>query len=609
MLGYVVGLSRKTQIKNPKRIIEILDTAAVLDKNMLSLTKALSQYYCCSWGEAIETALPQSIREGSKIQGGSLDNAKTKIRPSDTRELILIHDSGDDGKWDIYLEKIKQAQAIHESVIVLFPDLNALLKARERIAGTLGVEPVLLYRKQTGRAREWQKIKEGKTQVVLATRSGIFAPSSDVGLVIIDSEHDQAYKQDQVPHYHAREMAFMRSRLGKASLILESATPSLESMYLAKKHKMSYMFLPRKTTFPEIKIVDMRYASYSERKKNLFFSRYLEDALGSVLNAKGKILLFLNRKGFSTFAYCHSCAVIQKCPRCNVNLVYHFSLNLLACRRCNFKIEPPKICPHCNSGYIKYSGAGTEKIESELSRMFPAAVIKRLDEPKDFNPSQKSPEAYSPRDECPIAFSAQEEASGFSPRSFTPEGIDIFVSTSAILKQAGSHFDLIAVLAIDDSLNRVDFRAAEKAFALLVGLLRLTDKKMIIQTGFPGHSCFQALLNKDVQLFYKEELRQRKQLNYPPYKHMVLVKLRGKKEERVKVAAEALFKRLRDCNQHKDIRILSVNPGQPSKLRGNFYWQLLIIAKEAEKASRFLKITLKDFLHSGIIVTVDVDPL
>lgn len=579
MLGFVVGLSHQTRIKDPKRILEILDKGCALDKNMLSLTKELAQRYCCSWGEAIETALPPGLRKGHpcvSILNDSLP-VRSKLGPSghSFEEWMVLHDLDEAVKWDLYLSKTKDTLGAGRSVLVLFPDHSAVLKARERFREALGIAPILLYRKQAGETNEWLKIKEGRSQVVLALRSGVFAPLSDLGLVIIDTEHDQAYKQDQVPHYHARDVALMRAKREKASLLLASASPTLESIYLTKKNKMKYVFIPRKAPFPEIKIFDLRRLSYKERKKDFFLSRYLEEAINAALSEKGKVLLFLNRKGFATLAYCHTCGFIQKCPRCDVHLVYYFNEKLLRCHRCSFKTPPPEICPRCRAGYIKYSGGGTQKLESELSRVFPQANIQRIE---DFD-------------------------------HLDLKETDIAVATSAIIKHTGCPFDLVAVLGIDDSLNRMDWRASEKTFALLIGLLGLTGKKMIIQTSSPEHICFQALLKKDISLFYDEELRQRRQLNFPPYQHMIFVKFRGKIEEKVKETSHAFFKRLQDANTRKDIRVVSVNTAQPTQLRGNYYWQVLLIANNPKKTCEFLKINLKNFPHSGIIVTVDVDPV
>ena len=571
-IGYVVKLSHQSRIKNLKEILELIDESPILDKEMLALTKDLSEYYCCSWGEAIETALPQDLRKGKKVF--SLEPPGDSLSKGG-REVLLMHDLEGNFRWDIYLEQIKETINSGKSAIILLPNIPAVLNAKKIIESGLRSSLGILYRNEPKELEEWVRIRQEQVKVIVGTRSSIFAPVSDLGLVIIDEEEDSVYKQDQVPHYHAREVGFMRADIEKAKLILGSNSPSLESFYLAKTNKIKYSLLPRKRSFPEIKVIDMKLQRHIAKTRGVILSKYLVDAINLALNSGGKILLFLNRKGFATSAYCHNCGLSLRCPRCNINLVYHFSGNLLSCHYCNFKMEPPKICPQCNSGYIKYSGTGTEKVESELSRIFPTAKIKRIDTPEHLD---------------------IQEA-------------DIFVATSAVIKHHGYNFDLIGTLGIDNSLNRVDFRSSEKAFNLLSGLLGLTDKKFIIQTSVPGHYCFQALVKNDINLFYEEELKHRKHLKFPPYKHMALVKLRGKIEERVKKAALVLFEKLSSCNKDRDIRIISPNPGHHAKLRGNFYWQVLISSNSTKKVSKFLKLNLKDFRHSGIIVTVDIDPL
>jgi primosomal protein N' (replication factor Y) len=238
-------------------------------------------------------------------------------------------------------------------------------------------------------------------------------------------------------------------------------------------------------------------------------------------------------------------------------------------------MQPPTICPHCNSAYIRYSGSGTEKIESELSREFPQAAIKMVD-----NLSQLDMSAA-----------------------------DIFIATEGIFSQSECMFDLSAALAIDNSLNRPDLRAAEKTLALLLKLLEITKTKMFLQTGLAHHHCFRALAENKISTFYEEELKGRRQLDFPPYQHLALVKIRGLKESRVRETAGAIFEKLKEANKTSLIKIMSVNPAHPSKLRGNFYWQILLRSDNAQRITRFLKMHLKHLPHSGIIVTVDVDPL
>ena len=556
-VAYIVGLSNKTTIKKLKEISILIDAEPILGERMLSLTRQIADYYCCSWGEAIEAALPDELRKGKPIKGDS--SFITSCAPSRKKETVLVQGVN---RTDVYLKEIKSAVLNRESVIVLFTDINAALKMKEIIRQNLKIVPQVLYRKQPKELQAWASVKQSDFSIVLGTRSSIFAPVNNLGLIIVDQEEDQVYKQEQVPHYHVREAALMRAEIESAKVIFGSHSPSLESFYLVQNGQFEYQRIPPSSAYPQVKVIDLRRLPYSERKSKTLFSKFLVDAIALVLAQKGKVLLVINRKGFATCAFCHNCGVALKCPRCNINLVFHFDDEKLKCHHCNFKMDVPKICPSCNTGYIKYSGAGTEKVESELARIFPQAQMDK----------------------------------------------DIFVATSSVIKHQEIKFDLIGVLVIDNSLNRVDFRAAEKTFNLLMGLVSLTSKTMIIQSANANHHCFQALIKNDPQLFYREELRQRKQLNFAPFKHMILVRLRGENLEKVKQSACDLFEKLNKIKTNS-LKMLSLNPGQPAQLRGNFYYQILMRASSVQKAGHFLKLHLKENHFSGIIVTVDVDPI
>ena len=479
-------------------------------------------------------------------------------------------------RMPFYLKEIKAAQTAKQSVIFLLSDIVEVEKAKIEISKNLNIAAVVCFRNQPQELEIWEKIRRTSHCVVVGTRSSIFAPVNNLGLIIVDQEDDQVYKQEQTPHYHAREVALMRAEISGAKVILGNHSLSLESFYLAKEANLNFEIIPSKLAYPQIKIIDVRRLAYAERKSKSLFSKFLADAIYNELGEKGKVLLVINRIGFATAAACHNCGVALKCPRCNINLVFHFQEDKLKCHHCNFKMEVPKICPSCNTGYIKYSGIGTEKVESEIARIFPQARIKIIDDDKQ-------------------------------PTNLADA--DIFVGTSSVVKQQGIlNFDLVGVLAIDNSLNRVDFRAAEKTFSLLMGLVSLTGKKMIIQSAYANHYCFQALVQNDPQLFYKEELKQRKQLNLAPFKHVILLRVRGIDFDKAKKASLDLFQKLNNTKS-ASIKILSLNPGQPPKLRGYFYFQILMRAATPQKASQFLKLHLKDWHYSGIIVTVDVDPI
>ncbi|MCX5707602.1 MAG: primosomal protein N' [Candidatus Omnitrophica bacterium] len=571
-IGYIVETTSHSDIPRIKPIIKLVDSIPVLDEQMLLLTSMVSNYYCCSWGEAIAASLPEPIRKGKPLEG--LPEIKA-VREKNQPQGLLLADLDGKERWDIYCREIQKTLAGGKSAIVLVSDKNLVLKAKELISKKTGLILETSFRQQPNEIEEWIKIKNNSVKVVVGTRSSIFAPMSDLGLIIVDEEMDSAYKQDQSPHYHSRRVALMRAELEKARIILGGIAVSLESIYLAHKENIEFKMLERREVYPEIKIVDMKSLPFLDKKKNIILSRLLQDTMAAVLTDGGKILLFLNRKGFATAAVCSTCAKSLRCPRCSTNLVYFFEENLLRCHYCNYKLVPPKICPQCNSGYLKFAGAGTEKVESELSRIFPQARIKRID-------------------------------SGEIPDKINA---DIFISTQGIIRQAPFAFELTAVLGIDNSLNHVDFRATEKTFAILQGLLTITKEKLFIQTSLPNHFCFQAIAKKDINIFYNEELKSRRQVKFPPYRNFCQVRLRGRIESRVREAGEKLFKKLSAGLVPKGVEIVSLNPGQPPKLRGNYYWVILLAASNVLALSKFLKNSLKDFRQSGIIITIDVDPI
>ncbi|MCM8797192.1 MAG: primosomal protein N', partial [Candidatus Omnitrophica bacterium] len=571
-LGYVVGLSHETKITRTKEISFLVDREPILDKNMLLLTKKIADYYCCSWGEAIETALPQPLRKGRRIAHISLPVAKRKT--ADRHSAMLIYDPGGKKRWDIYLEEIKTALANDKSVIVIFPAFSSALTAKEVIAAKIDIPVSLIFRREKKQLQEWINIRSEGPRVIIGTRSCVFAPVRNLGLIIIDEEHDSVYKQEQVPHYHAVNAAFIRIKNENATLILSSASPSVETFALVKKNKIEYKFIGLGQDYPQIDIVGLN----QQYRRGLFhkgalLAKITLDGVFATLNAQGKVLILLNRKGFATVAYCHSCAKTIKCPRCSVNLAYHFQEDKLICHYCAYNMDLPKICPECNSGYIKFSGVGIEKVENEICRIFPQAKVARIESRKEIS--------------C--------------------DNADIFVATSRIIKQSPCVFELVVVLGIDNALNRVDFRSGEYAFSLLSGLLRFTRKRIIIQTNLGKHHIFSALVSKDLERFYREELRQRRELGFPPWRHLISIKVRGINEERVKKIAVAASEKLKGFAGY--IKTVSLVTPQPARLRGSYYRHILISTTNVLKANTAIKKVLKGVSRSGIIITVDVDPI
>ncbi len=573
LVGYIVATSPETDIKKVRPIYSIIDDVPVLDNEMLKLTKELCIYYFCCWGEAIETVLPGGLREGKKI---SINSQRTpSINAGSKKTTVLLQDLTGKRRWEIYWQLIKETLKAGKGIIFLSPEIELAKQAGNIIQDKLKQEVALLHSKQTRRENlsQWLKIKNNKVKIVAGTRLAVFAPLSNLGLIIVDSENDSSFKQDQSPHYHAREVAFMRSRINRCTLLLASISPSLETLYLARKNKIKYRLIKKKD-FPELRIIDMRKETYSKIEKTLISFPLLE-MISKALNQKKKALIFYNRKGFATFASCRNCRAVLRCPHCNVNLIYHFKEDKLICHYCNYKMQPPNICPECNASYIRYSGIGTEKLESELTRVYPAARILRFDRYQNLN----------------------------------LQDADIIISTKSNLKQSLKNLEFTGVVSLDNSLNRIDFRATEKTFCMLLNFIGLDIKRLVIQTHLSHHYCLQSLLNKNINLFYEEELKFRRQLQFPPFSHIVLIKLRGENQQKVEDRSQALFSSLRKANKDKAIKIISCFIPQPAKLRGKYYWQILIKSKSVKKVTHFLKKGLRDFRPSGIIVTVDVDPV
>jgi len=574
-VGYLIQITSRSHIPSQrlKPLLGVIDKKPILGQTMLALSKTIADYYCCSRGQVIASMLPAPLRKGKNIVDTDLTvpvNSHRVCAP----QMHLIHETKGNARWDRYLPYITETLTRKESVIILLADLYSAHSMMEFLK-TKGI-PVLslTYRKQAQEVEEWLRVRRGEITVVVGTRSAVFAPVWELGLLIVDQEQDEVYKQEQVPHYHAREVALLRAQSEKAILVFGSSSPSLESVFLSKEKKWDYHYNQANPQMPRVRVIDSSRTPFGKKKKEVFFTKFLEDAMARVLSSGGKILLFYNRKGFSTIAYCQSCAHVFKCARCAVNLVYHSRQKRLSCHYCNFSLEAPQICPHCNSGYVKFSGAGTERIENEIARIFPQAQI----------------QAFSAFDTLPVA-------------------ADICVATSSIIKYQDIGFDLVGVVDIDSGLNRIDFRAAEKSFTILQGLIGLTDKEMIIQTTHPAHHIFEALKRNDPSYFYENELQQRKQLAFPPFVHMASIQLRGTHEEKVKRSASALWEQLQKSEKESLYELLVVAPAQPAKKRGNFYWRILLRTRRVVAFSRFLKLQLHKLAHSGIIVTVDIDPV
>lgn len=619
LIGYIVGLSDKSDIKEVKPLLEIIDKEPMLSEEMLKLTKWVSDYYLCSWGEAIESTIPGVLRKGktsvkpkkplkeeefaptsdlhpTSEQKAALKLIKQSLTDSE-HKTFLLHGITASGKTEVYLQAINHVLDQNKSSIILVPEISLTPQTVERFKSRFGKKVAIMHSRLVGsmRFREWQRIKTGEASVVVGVRSAIFSPVKNLGLVIIDEEHETSYKQDDTPRYHAREVAIKRAEIDNAVVVLGSATPSLESFYNSKDGRFKLISLTKRIEekdLPQVKIVDMK-REFITKRRQIIFSRLLKDTMEKVLNKKEQAILFLNRRGFSTSVICRKCGLVVKCKKCDSIMVYHFLEKKLICHYCNWKTETPDICPKCNSSYIRFLGLGTEKVESELHRYFPTRKMERMD-----------------TDSTRKRGSHDRILKGFSKHS-----TDILVGTQMIAK--GLDFPmvtLVGVVSADTSLNLPDFRASERTFNLLTQVAgragRGREKGLVIvQTYAPKHYAISTASKHDYDSFYKIEISYRKELELPPFTHIIKLTLRSKNNQ---IAEETSTKlaRLLKKKLKKSVKIIGPAPALLSKLRGQYRWNILIKVKDPEKINTSLRKSLESFKKPwGVFITRDVDPM
>ncbi|MFA5339176.1 MAG: primosomal protein N' [Candidatus Omnitrophota bacterium] len=629
IVGYVTDFVDKPRFEGIKEILSVIDEEGpVISAELLALTKWIAGYYHSSWGEAIEAALPGTLKKG-KIKTkprhplveeeyeptgnfkptDEQDAALRSIRESISKgknNVYLLHGITGSGKTEVYMQSIESALKLGRSAIVLVPEISLTPQAAERFKSRFGSIVAVLHSRLLGSERflEWKKLKEGTAKIAVGARSAIFAPVKNLGLIVIDEEHETSYKQDDAPRYNARDVAIERARSAGAAVILGSATPSLESFQKAASGEYKLLKITErieKRALPKVDIIDMRQELIDSREPKIF-SRALEHAISQVLSRHGQVMLFMNRRGFSTFINCKKCGYVVTCKYCNVSMTYHFDTKKLNCHYCNYQVGPPEKCPKCKGGDIRYFGIGTQKIESEAARLFPAARIARMD-----------------TDATVKRGSHRQILSEFKKHK-----IDILVGTQMIAK--GHDFPrvtLVGVVSADTALNLPDFRAGERTFNLLTQVAGRAGRgsepgRVIVQTFSPNHYAIEKSIEHDYVGFFNEEIKFRKELNYPPFTHIVEIKLRGRKEERVIKAAQDLGAVL---NLFIAGEVLSEAKGKPvemvgpapefiSKIKGQFRWNLLLKGQDPAVICGFIDKALDNLKgKSGLIITVDVDPM
>lgn len=536
-------------------------------------------------------------------QSSVLTTLTTALTQGDVNTPFLLHGVTGSGKTEIYLQLVAHALSLKQSALILVPEISLTPQIVQRFKSRFTEHGHIIailhsHLSEGERFDEWQRIHRGDARIVIGARSAVFAPIQNLGLIIVDEEHDNSYKQESAPRYHGRNVAVLRGHLEHALVLLGSATPSLESAYNVKREKYRLLTLTKRIIdrpLPRIHIVDMG----QEKQKNHqqqnggIISDFLRAHIDSRLARNEQILLLLNRRGFSRSIQCPDCGFVLKCPHCDLALTYHRSSERVICHICGHQAVTPKACPECKSTDILFQGYGTQKVESILRALFPDARIARID----------------------ADVSQRKHAIRTILNQFKSRSLDILLGTQMIAK--GLDFPgvtLVGVLNADTGLSLPDFRAAERTFQLLTQVAGRAGRgelpgEVILQTFTPHASCIQFARHHDVLGFNTSELEMRRLFNMPPYSGIVLVTARSEHEQRAELTLQTLA-RLLESNLPPHAELSPVLPAPIAKTHGQFRFQITLKHPSTRTLSHYVSKTLAELtLPHDVTVTMDVDPI
>ena len=600
-----------SNIKNPdgyKKIVEFFKTnSGKYTKSELINEHSISQY---KLNKLIENEV-LSIEEESVFRYNdrvyNKDSAKTLtieqenivreyINSDDT--MFLLKGVTGSGKTEVYMKLVERVLLEGKSAIILVPEIALTPQMIERFKGRFGVNVALFHSKLSDGERfdEWFRVKEGKAKVIVGARSAIFLPAKNLGLIIIDEEHENTYKSEQNPKYQTKEVAEYLSELKGCKVILGSATPSIETYYRALTGEMKLLELNSRVDnkpMPPMKVIDMRNELKGGNKS--LFSRELFIAIQERLKRKEQIILFLNRRGFSTFVSCRSCGYVFKCDECDISMTYHKN-GLLICHYCGKTKREPRECPKCHSKYVKFFGAGTQRVEEEVKKYFNNVRILRMD--VDTTRDKHSYERIY--------------------NTFKNGEADILIGTQMVSKGLDfKNVTLVGILAADMSINIPDYRAAERTFQIITqvaGRAGRGDKQgeVLIQTYTPQHYSLQYAVNYDYEGFYEKEFTVRAMMKYPPFGKLLLINGTSKKEELLKNFMHKITMMIKPLVEScLDIEILGPIPCMISKVKENYRWQIVIKGEFDSYFSKNIKEILYDEnknVYNDIRISMDINP-
>jgi primosomal protein N' (replication factor Y) len=512
---------------------------------------------------------------------------------------MLLHGVTGSGKTAVYLAGMRSVLEAGRSAILLVPEIGLTPAVAADLHQIFGDEVAILHSALSDRERaeQWHRIKRREARMVVGTRSAVFAPVTDLALIIVDEEHDSSYKQEQTPRYHARDVAVMRAKMSDAVVVLGSATPSLESYFNAKKNKYALIELPDRVEqrpLPEVEIVDMRL-EFQEAGREQVISRKLAAEVGERLERREQVMVLLNRRGYSPVALCRTCGKKLECQNCAIALTHHKRDHKMVCHYCGYTAAVPKACVHCGSEYVYFLGTGSEKLEELLHSMFPQARIARLDR-----------DTVRGHEDFERTLSALNEGE-----------LDILVGTQMIAKGHDIHgVTLVGVIGADAALGLPDFRAAERTFQLLTQVAGRAGRgqspgKVVLQTYFQDHYAVQYAARHDFIGFYDKELRFRSWMHYPPYSALANVLVRSDNLDDALKWSGQLGKWF-DSTRHEGVRVLGPAAAPIMRLKRDYRYHFVLKSPSREKLNTTLRAMLACAAQQKVPrtqVIVDMDAL
>ena len=546
-------------------------------------------------------ALPQKEDfELTTEQQKSLDAITTALNDTDKFKSFLLHGVTGSGKTEVYIRAMRFALDQGRSAMMLIPEIALTPVFSRRLRAVFGYEVAILHSNLSVGERydEWRRIRRGDARIAIGTRSAVFAPLENIGLVIVDEEHDPSYRQHESPFYNARDVAVMRAHLASAVVILGSATPAMESFFNAQTGKYTYLSLRERIGgrgLAAAELIDMRLV-FKRAGRDVPLSLELLNAIRETHERQEQVIILLNRRGFSQFVLCRSCGETLKCPNCDITLTFHRGDNKMLCHYCNHREKSPKVCPHCQSEYLYFVGEGTENIADQLEKKFPEMRIARVD---------RDTMAHKGEIEDVLL-------------KFAGGGLDMLVGTQMIAK--GHDFPnvtLVGVISVDIGLGLPDLRSAERTFQLITQVAGRAGRgkkagKVMIQTYYPDHYALRFAKEQDYLGFYNEEIKFRKRLAYPPFFVLALILIKHRDHAYASKMANLLRRSLDSANRDRSARILGPAPASLSRLKNEFRMQIILKGVNRRSLREILDIGLADAEQHGCdlrTVNVEIDPV